>query len=32
VAVRVLPAHTLPRGTYKNALVALRDGAAKGSP
>jgi len=32
VAVRVLPAHTLPRGTYKNALVALRDSAAKGSP
>jgi len=32
VAVTVLPPHTLPRGTYKNALVALRDGAAKGSP
>lgn len=32
VAVSVLPAHTLPRGTYKNALVAVRDGARKGAP
>lgn len=32
VAVSVLPAHTLPRGTYKNALVVVRDGAGKGAP
>jgi phenylacetate-coenzyme A ligase PaaK-like adenylate-forming protein len=32
VAVTVLPPHTLPRGTYKNALVVVRDAAAKESP
>jgi phenylacetate-coenzyme A ligase PaaK-like adenylate-forming protein len=32
VAVTVLPPGTLPRGTYKNALVVVRDGGAKGSP
>jgi phenylacetate-coenzyme A ligase PaaK-like adenylate-forming protein len=32
VAVTVLPPNTLPRGTYKNALVVVRDGAAKGNP
>jgi phenylacetate-CoA ligase/benzoylacetate-CoA ligase len=31
VAVAVLPPRTLPRGTYKNALVVVRDGA-KGTP
>ena len=31
VAVTVLPPGTLPRGTYKNALVAVRD-ATKGTP
>jgi len=32
VAASVLPAHTLPRGTYKNALVVVRAGAGKGAP
>ena len=32
VAVTVLPSNTLPRGTYKNALVVVRDGAEKGTP
>ena len=31
VAVTVLPPHTLPRGTYKNALVVVRDVAGKGT-
>ena len=31
VAVTVLPPHALPRGTYKTALVVVRDGAEKGS-
>ncbi len=31
VAVTVLPHGALPRGTYKNALVAVRDGDPKGS-
>jgi phenylacetate-coenzyme A ligase PaaK-like adenylate-forming protein len=32
VAVTVLAPNTLPRGTYKSALVVVRDSAAKGSP
>jgi phenylacetate-CoA ligase/benzoylacetate-CoA ligase len=31
VAVTVLPPDSLPRGTYKNALVVVRDAAEKGS-
>jgi len=32
VAVTVLPPGSLPRGTYKNALVVVRDATEKGSP
>jgi phenylacetate-CoA ligase/benzoylacetate-CoA ligase len=32
VAVTVLAPRALPRGTYKNALVAVRDDVAKGQP
>jgi phenylacetate-coenzyme A ligase PaaK-like adenylate-forming protein len=32
VAVTILPPDSLPRGTYKNALVVVRDAAEKGSP
>jgi len=31
VAVTVSPPNTLPRGTYKNALVVVRDGVGKGT-